>query len=503
MQNVGAEWLMTNLAPTPFMVALMQTAESAPLFLLALPAGALADIVDRRRLLLVTQSWMLAAAALALLTLMGVVNSWLLLILTFALGLGAALNAPVWQAVIPELVSREELPSAVSLNSVAFNIARAVGPALGGFIVAAIGSWAVFLLNAASFLGVLSVLYRWQRARRESVWPTERVVGAMRAGLRYVRYAPELRAVLVRTAVFISCGSALWAMLPLLARRELGLGAVGYGVLLGGLGAGAVLAAFILPKVRQKISIDLMIACMIFLFAIVNLTLAYLRIFWLLFCAMIAGGVAWMTIMSSFNIAVQSVVPSWVRARALAVYLLVFFGGMAGGSAFWGMVATHIGIPRALLCAALALVLGTSATIFYRLRGGESLDLEPSLHWSMPPMVNEPNPQAGPVLVTVEYRIDPARADQFVEAMDAMKRILRRDGAMRWGLFRDPTLPGRYLETFLVESWAEHMRQHARVTNEDRAIQERVRAFHEGAVAPRVTHFIAENAAEKVKKRQI
>ena len=340
MQNVGAEWLMTNLAPTPFMVALMQTAESAPLFLLALPAGALADIVDRRRLLLVTQSWMLAAAALALLTLMGVVNSWLLLILTFALGLGAALNAPVWQAVIPELVSREELPSAVSLNSVAFNIARAVGPALGGFIVAAIGSWAVFLLNAASFLGVLSVLYRWQRARRESVWPTERVVGAMRAGLRYVRYAPELRAVLVRTAVFISCGSALWAMLPLLARRELGLGAVGYGVLLGGLGAGAVLAAFILPKVRQKISIDLMIACMIFLFAIVNLTLAYLRIFWLLFCAMIAGGVAWMTIMSSFNIAVQSVVPSWVRARRLLACLLWRHGGWKrflgyGGDAYW------------------------------------------------------------------------------------------------------------------------------------------------------------------------
>src|SRR5256714_4373676 len=235
MHNVGAEWLMTTLAPTPFMVALMQTAENAPFFLLALPAGALADIVDRRRLLLFTQSWMLVAAvALALLTLLGLATPTVLLLLTFALGLGAAMNAPAWQAIVPELVPRSELPTAVSLNSVAFNIARAVGPALGGLLVAALGSWAVFLLNSISFVGVIFVIYRWRREPIESISPTERVMGAMRAGLRYVRHAPELRAVLVRTAVFASCASALWAMLPLIARKDLGLGAVGYGILLGG-----------------------------------------------------------------------------------------------------------------------------------------------------------------------------------------------------------------------------------------------------------------------------
>src|SRR2546423_5830569 len=257
MHNVGADWLMTSLAPSPLMVGLMQTAENAPLFLLALPAGAMADIVDRRRLLLFTQGWMLVSAvALGLLTLFGLTTPWVLLLLIFSLGLGAALNAPAWQAIMPELVPRSELAAAVSLNSVAFNIARAVGPALGGFVVAAVGSWAVFLLNSLSFLGVLFVLYRWQREPEESISPTERVVGAMRAGVRYVRHDPDLRAVLVRTGVFVSCASALWAMLPLVARQQLGLGALGYGVLLGGLGAGAILAAFILPTVPRRIPIN-------------------------------------------------------------------------------------------------------------------------------------------------------------------------------------------------------------------------------------------------------
>src|SRR5438128_11035402 len=260
MHNVGAEWLMTNLAPTPLVVALMQTAENAPIFLLALPSGALADIVDRRRLLLFSQGWMLiSGGTLAFLALMGCVTPAILLILTFSLGLGTALNAPAWQAIVPELVPRSELPAAVSLNSVAFNIARAVGPALGGMLVAALGSWAVFLLNSISFVGVIFVIYRWRREPVESISPTERVMGAMRAGMRYVRHAPELRAVLIRTAVFACCASALWAMLPLIARKDLGLGAVGYGILLGGLGVGAILGAFVLPKARQLLSANLLV----------------------------------------------------------------------------------------------------------------------------------------------------------------------------------------------------------------------------------------------------
>jgi len=498
MQNVGADWLMTTLAPSPFMVALMQTAENAPLFMLALPAGALADIADRRRLLLLTQSWMLVSAvALGLLTLFGLTTPWILLTLTFALGLGSALNAPAWQAIVPELVPRPELPSAVALNSIAFNIARAVGPALGGFVVAAAGTWAVFFLNSLSFIGVIFVLYRWQREPSESISPAERVTGAMRAGVRYVRHAPEMRAVLIRTGVFVSCASALWAMLPLIAKQELGLGALGYGVLLGGLGAGAILAAIVLPAIRRKVSINLLIVSGTLLFAAVTATLATVHVFPILCVVMVFGGIAWMALMSSFNVIAQTVVPEWVRARALSIYLLVFFGGMALGSAFWGTIAARIGIPMTLLFAAAALIAGLIAGYFFPLWMGEELNLDPSLHWADPMVVSEPHPEAGPVLVTVDYQIEPERAKEFVEAMQEMKRTLRRDGASRWGLFNDPSKPGHYVETFLVESWAEHMRQHARVTNEDREVQDHVRSFHVGDSPPIVAHLIAERAPKR------
>lgn len=504
MQNIGAEWLMTTLAPFPVMVALMQTAENSPTFLLGLPAGALADIVDRRRLLLVTQAWMLlAATALGVLTLAGLTTSWILLALTFVLGLGSAMNAPAWQAIVPEIVERSELPAAISLNSVAFNIARAIGPALGGFLVAAIGSGAVFLLNAASFVGVMLVLYRWRRTPVESISPTERVLGAMRAGLRYVRHAPELQAVLVRTAAFVTCASALWAMLPLFARQELGRGALGYGVLLGGLGSGAVLAATVLNRLRQRLSPEQLTIAGTILFAAVTAAIAYIRVFPLVFVAMVAGGIAWMTLMSGFNTAVQTVVPSWVRARALAVYLFVFFGGMAAGSAVWGAIAGQIGIPRTLLCAAAALVAGLLTAFRFQMKRAENLDLEPSLHWSDPAVVIEPHPEHGPVLVVVEYRIDPTRAIEFIAAMDEMKTIVKRDGASRWGLFNDPGDPARYVETFLVESWAEHIRQHARITGEDRAVQEHVRSFHVSDSPPVVSHLIAAQAASRTRLRDL
>jgi MFS family permease len=493
MHNVGGEWLMTTLAPTPLVVALMQTAETAPTFLLALPAGALADIVDRRRLLLFSQAWMLVAAvALAASTLAGVVTPAVLLLLTFALGLGAAMNAPAWQAIVPELVPRGELAAAVSLNSVAFNIARAVGPALGGLVVAALGSWAVFLLNSFSFVGVILVLYRWRRERVASVSPTERVAGAMRAGLRYARHAPELKSVLVRTGVFALCASALWAMMPLVARTELRLGAFQYGVLLGCLGAGAVAGVFALAWARRNVSTNLLVVAGTVVFAGATAALGYLTSYALLCAALLAGGVAWMTTMSSLNISVQTVVPEWVRARALALYLLVFFGSLAAGAATWGMVAERAGLAATLFAAAGAMLAGLVAAPFFPLRGGEGLDLNPSLHWSEPTFVQEPHPERGPVLVTVEYFIDPARAGEFARAMQDVKRILRRDGATRWGLFADTARPGRYLETFLVESWAEHMRQHARVTNEDRAAQDRARSFHVADAPPAVTHLVAE-----------
>jgi MFS family permease len=494
MHNVGAEWLMTTLAPTPLLVALMQTAETAPTFLMALPAGALADIIDRRRLLLAAQAWMLLAAiALAAVTLLGLTTPSILLLLTFAVGLGAALNAPAWQAIVPELVPREDLPGAISLNSVAYNIARAVGPALGGLLVAAAGPWAVFLLNSFSFLGVILVIYRWRREPAASISPTERLAGAIRAGLRYARHAPELRNVLVRTGVFAVSASALWAMLPLLARRELGLGAVGYGVLLGGLGFGAIAGALLLPRVRARVSGNLLVAAATVLFAAATAALSTFQNYWLLWIAMACGGLAWMAAMSSFNVAAQTVVPEWVRARALALYLLVFFGSLAAGAATWGTVAERVGIHATLYAAAAALVAGLAATPFYPLSADEDLDLSPALHWSEPYFVEEPQPDRGPVLVTVEYLIDPSRAGEFVAAMKDLRRIARRDGAVRWGLFADPAQPGRYLQTFLVESWAEHVRQHARLTREDLAAQNHAESFHTGEAPPAVSHLVAED----------
>jgi predicted MFS family arabinose efflux permease len=491
MQNVGGVWLMTSLTPSPVLVALMQTATSLPVFLVGLPAGALADILDRRRLLLFWQGWMLVvAAALGVLTLTGATTPWVLLTLTFALGLGAAMNAPAWQAIVPELVPRPDLPSAVTLNSVGFNIARAVGPALGGIVVAASGPEAVFLLNAASFVGVMFVLYRWHRSPRQNALPTERTLGAIRAGLRYVQYAPVLKAVLVRTGVFISCGSALWALLPLVARQQLGLDAFGYGVLLGCLGLGAVAGAFVLPRVRRRFSVDLLLISATVMFAIATLAIAYIRNLSLIYMALVAGGIAWIAIMSSLNVAVQTSVPTWVQARSLGIYQLVFQGGVAAGSAIWGLAAERLGNSTTLLVAAIGLFIGLIAAVRYQLKCNDQLNLAPSLHWSEPTVMIDLRPDDGPVLITVEYCIDPERSPEFTKAMHSLSRARRRDGAIRWGLFHDTADPSRYVETFIVESWVEHLRQHERVTVADIADEERVRTFHIGNQPPIVSHLI-------------
>jgi MFS family permease len=491
MQNVGAAWLMTSLAPSPTMVALVQAATSLPVVLVALPAGALADIVDRRALLLTTQGWMLfAASVLGVLTLLGATTAWVLLTLTFALGLGAALNAPAWQAIIPEVVNRSQLRPAVTLNGVGYNVARAVGPALGGLVVAVAGAGAAFVLNALSFVGVMVVLCRWRRRAGDRQLPAEDVRGAMRAGLRYVRFAPGLRAVLIRTAVFILGGSALWALLPLVAREELGLDATGYGVLLGCLGVGAVIGAALMPRIQQKFSTDGLLVGAVFLFALATGAPAYTRNFGLISFMMLIGGVAWMATMSTFNVGAQVTVPGWVRARALALYGLMFQGGTAFGSAVWGMVAERMSVPQALLWAALTLIAGLGAMIPYRLKLDDDINLTPSLHWPEPKALKPPPPDAGPVLVIVEYLIDAARAQDFIAAMRAVKELRRRDGAYRWGLFNDPENPKRFVETFVVETWAEHMRQHERVTIADREIEDAARAFHIGKSPPVVSHLV-------------
>lgn len=493
MHDVGAAWLMASLTHSAVMISLMQTASSLPIFLVALPAGALADLIDRRRLLLVTQAWMLVtAAALGCLTLFHLVNPWILLILTFVLGIAGAMNNPAWQAMTPELVPHSQLSSAIALNGVGFNLARAIGPAVGGLIVGATGgSWAVFLLNAVSFLGVMVVLYRWRRKGRDSEAPTERMMGAIRAGNRYVRYAPAFRAVLVRTGVFILCGSAMWSLLPFLAKHELHLSAASYGALLACFGVGAVASASYLPKMRARLSIDRLVAASCGAFAFVCVGLAYIRIFWLVCPVLCFAGATWMTLMSTLNVSAQIAVPAWVRARALSIYLLVFQGGLAIGSVVWGVLADRYGIRVALDGAALGLIAGLAVVPRFRLGAVERLDLTPSTHWADPVVENEPEPEHGPVLILVEYRINPEQAVEFAEAMRAMRTIRRRDGAFRWSLFHDVADPSRCIETFVVESWAEHLRQHERTTVDDEVVEERVRAFHVGESPPVVSHFVS------------
>jgi MFS family permease len=495
MQSVGTVWQVGSEGGSAAQVALVQTAVSLPVVLLALPAGAAADVVDRRRLLLATQTWMLvSAAALCAATVLGLASPTVVLALTFLLGLGNAANAPAWQATIPELVGGRLLAPAVALNSAGFNIGRAVGPALGGLVVATAGPAAVFGLNAVSFLGVLAVLWRWRRRPQDELGAGEQVLGAIGAGIRYIRFAPLLRAVLVRTALFILPASALWALLPVVARGRLQMGATGFGLLLGALGIGSVAGAVLLPRLRRAIPIDRRVMAATSLFALATVALAVLDSALLLWLAMVAAGVAWLATLTSFNVATQTAVPRWVRARALAVYLLVFQGGLAGGSALWGVVAGRLGERTALLAAAASFALGMLAALRWRLQAIGGLDLTPSVR-PEPVTVMDPEPDDGPVLVLVRYRVDPSRTEEFASAMRAMRRVRRRDGAYRWGLFEDVADPSCFVETYVVRSWAEHLRQHERFTAEDLAVRDRVRSFHIGDDPPAVSHFIHPDAA--------
>jgi MFS family permease/quinol monooxygenase YgiN len=491
MHDVGAAWLMTSLSPSPFLIALMQAASSLPFFLLALPAGALADVVDRRKMLLWTQGWMLIVAALlGFLTLANITTPWILLVLTFALSLGSSMNMPVWQAVTPELVEKEELPQAVTLTGIVVNLSRSIGPALAGIIIAQAGTGAVFLLNAASFVGVILVVYQWRRTPQKSGLPTERFIGAVQAGIRYVRYAPTFQSVLIRTSAYILFASALFALLPLLGRRELKLDAFGYGVMLGFWGIGGLAGAFILPRLRQQFSIDKLVAGSSVLMGIMLLALGTVRNFYVVCALMLLVGIASLSCMVSFSVSAQTSVPTWVRARALSVHLLVFQGCMTLGSLLWGLVAQRTSITVALTTAGVGLIAGVALTARYRLRCAEKLDLQSSLHWNQPAHAFEPCPNDGPVLITLEYRIDPVNAEEFTKAMQALSQIRRRDGAIRWGLFQDLSDPDRFVETQIVESWAEHKRQFERVTNSDRLIEERARSFHIGEKPPKVSQMI-------------
>lgn len=492
MHDVGAGWLMTSLSPDPLMVALVQAATTFPMFALALPAGALADIVNRRRLLIGAQLFgLIGAAGLAAITLAGFTTAWVLLVFTALIAVGAAFSAPAFQAIVPELVQPKALQQAVALNSLGVNIARAIGPALGGVIIAASGPAAVFAVNALSVVGVITVLVRWRRNAPERHLPAEHMVGAMRAGLRYAMRAPELQVVLVRSVGFFLFASGLWALLPIIARRDLGLGPAGYGGLLTVMGLGAITGAILMPKLRGRMGANAITLAASTLLAAAMAGLSLAIDFWTASAALFVGGLAWIAMMASLNGGAQATSPGWVKARALAIYLLVFQGSMAAGSALWGSIASSIGVPVTLLAAA-ALLVAASLILAWRfpLGAASTLDLAPSGHWPAPLVDGEVDHDSGPVLVTIEYEVDPAKVSAFFAAMHDMRRIRQRDGAIHWGVYEDTTRPGTVIESFTVESWLEHLRQHDRVTNADRVQQEALRAFQAGDTPPVVRHFV-------------
>ena len=500
MNDVGAGWLMTSLAPSPLMVSLVQAATALPVFLFALPAGALADIVDRRKLLLAVMTAMaVLALAMGAIVHAGVMTPLLLLTFTFALGAGAAFVAPAWQAIVPMLVPRTKLQPAVALNSVGINISRAIGPALGGAVIAAIGIAWPFLLNALSFVAVICALLWWRPpALPPRQLPAERFWNAIRTGLRYARSSGPLKATLVRAVAFFLFASAYWALLPLIARQELAGGPELYGVLLGCIGAGAVGGAMLLPALKAKLGADNLVAAGTVGTAVVLCVFALVREPVAAAAASVLAGASWIAVLANLNVSAQVALPEWVRARGLSIFIAVFFGSMTAGSVLWGQVAALFGIPAALLSAAALALIAIVVSRPFKLQQGLDLDLSPSMHWPEPVVAEPVEPDRGPVMVTIEYRIDPATADEFVAAMEALSRGRKRDGAFAWGLFEDAAEPGRYLEYFLVESWLEHLRQHERVTESDRATQDRVRSFHVGDAPPKVTQLLAAGPSDGV-----
>jgi MFS family permease len=489
MQNVGAAWLMVSLGAGPIYVALTQTAASLPYFLLALPAGSAGDIVDRRKLVLFTESWMVGATLLlVILTMAGFMSPWLLLVLTFAISAGDAFETPTWRAILPELVAKNDLAAASALNGIEFNLARAVGPALAGVVIAAAGVAAAFVVNLVSFFGVIFVVARWKRPVRKRTAPPETFAGATVAALRYVRHSPAILGVIVRTGAVMFFASAIFALLPTVS-RSVNKSAIGYGLLLGCFGVGAVMGALVLAPARARWSTEAVVSTGVVMLGAATVVIAGLHRVSTLAPVMLVGGAAWITFISLIGALVQNLAPDWVRARVLAVFILVYQGSFALGSASWGAVAQRAGVRSAFVYAGIGTMATAAMALVARLPDSIA-DLSPWNHWRMPVVVKEVGSELGrgPVLVTVQYAVAPGKTAEFVAAIHDYGRIRLRDGAYRWGVYRDMEAADRYVEIFLVHSWAEHLRQHERQTAADHELEQRLCGYV--TKEPEVHHLI-------------
>ncbi len=490
MYSVASGWLMTGLDADPLFVSLVQVANNLPMFLFAIPAGALVDIVDRRLFLIIGETAVtLTSTAFAVLVWLHLITPWSLLVFSFLVTVASAVTAPAWQAVVPQLVPKPELPSAIAANSVGINVSRAVGPALGGLMVVVFGIAAPFWVNAVSNVGVIAALIRWQPAKKAGPrLPPESFGQAMRSGLRHARYNPSLRATLVRTVAFFVFASAYWALLPLVARGQIGGSSALYGVLLGVIGASAVAGAFLLRTLRTRWGPDALLAGATVATALATALFGAAHNAGVALAASVLAGAAWIAGVSSLNISAQVALPEWVRGRGLAMYVTIMFGSLSLGSAIWGEVASLVGLPIALYGAAAGAIVAILLTWRWKLQTGAAIDFTPSMHWPEPVTIAEVEPDRGPVLTLVEYRIDPKHRESFLEAMGPYARVFRRNGAYDFAVYEDPAEEGRFVETFMSDSWSEHLRLHGRVTITDRRSEEAVRRWNIGEV--KTTHLV-------------
>jgi MFS family permease len=494
MQVMAASWLMIELTGSSFLAALVQTAVFLPMFLLSLPAGVMADTTDRRRLIVTALAVQAATVALlAVLLLTGLAGHGSLLTFTFVAGCCTALLSPAWNSAVADSVPRDDLPQAIVAVSIAYNAARALGPALAGVVFAQAGSGWVFVIAVASTLAMMQSIRTWPPAPHPaSRLPAERLWGGTLAGLRFARHSPLILAQLIRTMAYSAAGSALWALLPVIGQRQLGLGAAGFGLLMACLGTGAIGAGLVVGRARERFGLEGLMAGACIAFAAVMLAAAWSNWHVLVYAALVLGGAAWMVAMSTFNTATQTSAPLWVRSRATAMHTLSALGSFAIGSAFWGALSDIVGLSATLSAAAVLMTFGVLLAKPFPLRMGEVQQVTLATPWEDLFVVDEPGPEDGPVAVEIVYRIDDADAAEFLDAVSQMRLPRRRDGATFWRVYRDLADPSRYVERFIVTSWADYLHQRARSTQADQMLESRVRSFMLPGQAVTMQHYIAE-----------
>lgn len=494
INSVGASWLLTELKVSPFMISLVQTATTLPFFILALPSGAVADIVDRRKLVLVVNLIMMITAALfAYLVWANDASAVHVLGLTFLLGSGAAMMAPAWQALIPSTVSKGDLPQAVSLGSININLSRAVGPAIAGVLVSVYGLASPFIANAISFIAVILVMLCWKRQTSAafSQLPPEKIWRAVRAGIRYAHYSKPLKTTMLHAFGFMFFANAFWGLIPVISKNQLHGDAAFFGYLMGGIGLGGVLAGVYLPALKRRFKPNILVATGTAITALITVFFAVNTSQWQAIGSGVLFGGGWVLVLSTLNISAQQALPDWVRARGLAIYLMIFFGGMSVGSAYWGWIATRYSVAIALYGAAVGALIFALFTSRAHLQQGDTLDLAPSLHWPIPIEAEPIAFHRGPVLITIQYQIKSEDKKAFLQAIHRMKIVRLRHGVYQWGVFEDAEHSGQFLETFMEDSWAEHLRHHERLPRQDKLIQDQIMSYHAGGAPPKVIHFVA------------